>query len=106
VAQNLLLDAIDRGPSRLPYWTGERRNRRRKKEDQVEIDVSHEALAAGSLGPDRVWRNIVNIEDADLAAATCSTSTSLRTNTRPTSLPTCSCASSSTTACPRSSSTT
>jgi hypothetical protein len=37
-----------------PYWTGERRNRRRKKEDQVEIDVSHEALAAGSVGPDRV----------------------------------------------------
>ncbi|GMM59943.1 terminase large subunit domain-containing protein [Novosphingobium pituita] len=50
-----------------PYWTGERRNKRRKKADQIEIDVSHEALAAGSLGPDRVWRNIVNIRDADLA---------------------------------------
>jgi uncharacterized protein YjcR len=48
-----------------PYWTGERRNRRRKKEDRVEIDVSREALAAGSVGPDRVWRHIVNIEDAE-----------------------------------------
>ncbi|EIZ77754.1 hypothetical protein WSK_3765 [Novosphingobium sp. Rr 2-17] len=48
-----------------PYWTGERRNRRRKKEDRIEIDVSHAALAAaGSVGPDRVWRHIVNIEDA------------------------------------------
>ncbi|MEE4451448.1 terminase large subunit domain-containing protein [Novosphingobium resinovorum] len=49
-----------------PYWTGERRNRRRKKEDRVEIDVSHAALAKeGSVGPDRVWRHIVNIEDAE-----------------------------------------
>lgn len=48
-----------------PYWTGERRNRRRKKEERVEIDVSHAALAAGSVGPDRVWRHIVNILDAE-----------------------------------------
>lgn len=48
-----------------PYWTGERRNRRRKKEDRIEIDVSHAALAIGSVGPDRVWRNIVNIKDAE-----------------------------------------
>lgn len=47
-----------------PYWTGERRNRRRKKEDRIDIDVSHAALAAGSVGPDRIWRHIVNIEDA------------------------------------------
>ena len=50
-----------------PYWTGERRNKRRKKADRIEIDVSHQALAAGSVGPDRVWRHIVNIRDADLA---------------------------------------
>lgn len=48
-----------------PYWTGERRNRRRKKADQIKIDVSHAALAAGSVGPDRVWRHIVNIHDAE-----------------------------------------
>ncbi|WP_079731753.1 terminase large subunit domain-containing protein [Novosphingobium mathurense] len=48
-----------------PYWTGERRNRRRKKEGRVSIDVSHKALAAGSTGPDRIWRHIVNIEDAE-----------------------------------------
>jgi uncharacterized protein YjcR len=48
-----------------PYWTGERRNRRRKKEDRIEIDVSHAALAAGSVGPDRIWRNIVTIKDAE-----------------------------------------
>ncbi|WP_375194868.1 terminase large subunit domain-containing protein [Sphingobium sp.] len=48
-----------------PYWTGERRNRRRKKADRVEIDVSHDALATGSVGPDRVWRNIVTIRDAE-----------------------------------------
>ncbi|MFC0206443.1 terminase large subunit domain-containing protein [Novosphingobium soli] len=48
-----------------PYWTGERRNRRRKKEDRIEIDVSHAALSEkGSVGPDRIWRHIVNIEDA------------------------------------------
>lgn len=48
-----------------PYWTGDRRNRRRKKEERVKIDVSHAALAAGSVGPDRIWRHIVNIEDAE-----------------------------------------
>ena len=48
-----------------PYWTGERRNRRRKKSERIEIDVSHKALAAGAVGPDRIWRNIVTIHDAE-----------------------------------------
>lgn len=48
-----------------PYWTGERRNRRRKKQDRIEIDVSHDALAIGSVGPDRIRRHIVNILDAE-----------------------------------------
>jgi len=48
-----------------PYWTGERRNRRRKKADRAEIDVSHAALKDGAVGPDRIWRHIVNIEDAE-----------------------------------------
>ena len=49
-----------------PYWTGDRRNRRRKKSEQIKIDVSHAALALGSVGPDRIWRNIVNIRDAEM----------------------------------------
>jgi hypothetical protein len=89
-----------------PYWTGERRNRRRKKADQIEIDVSHEALAAGSLGPIGCGGTSSTSAMRISRAATCSISRSLRTSTRPTSLRTSTCASSSTTACPRSSSTT
>ena len=47
-----------------PYWTGERRNRRRKGADRIKIDVSHQALCAGALGPDLIWRHIVTVEDA------------------------------------------
>ncbi len=47
-----------------PYWTGERRNRRVKKADRIEIDVSHARLQAGVLCEDQVWRQIVTIEDA------------------------------------------
>ena len=46
------------------YWTGERRNRRVKKADRVEIDVAHASLKAGRLCEDNVWRQIVTIEDA------------------------------------------
>lgn len=48
-----------------PYWTGDRRNRRRKKADRVDIDVSHAALKDGAVGPDRIWRHIVTIHDAE-----------------------------------------
>lgn len=47
-----------------PYWTGERRNRRVKKEDRITIDVSHARLKAGVLCEDKIWRQIVTIEDA------------------------------------------
>jgi hypothetical protein len=47
-----------------PYWTGERRNRRRKKEDRIEIDVGHAALKDGRLCEDKVWRQIVTVQDA------------------------------------------
>lgn len=47
------------------YWTGARRNRNRKKEDQVKIDTSHAALKHGAVGPDRIWRQVVTIEDAE-----------------------------------------
>lgn len=52
-----------------PYWTGDRYNRRRSKEDRLEIDTSHGHLAAGLRSPDKVWRQIVTIEDA--AASGC-----------------------------------
>lgn len=47
-----------------PFWTGDRYNKGRKKENRVEIDVSHSALAAGRRGPDGQWRHIVTVEDA------------------------------------------
>ena len=47
-----------------PMWSGERFNRRRLKNDRVRIDLSHDALKDGALGPDGVWRHIVTIEDA------------------------------------------
>lgn len=48
-----------------PYWTGERKNRRRKKENRLDIDVSHAALAGGLLCEDKTWRHIVTILDAE-----------------------------------------
>lgn len=47
-----------------PFWTGERFNKRQKKADRVEIDVSHAALAGGARCGDGQWRQIVTIEDA------------------------------------------
>lgn len=47
-----------------PFWTGEVFNRRRPKDQQVRIDIGHEALAGGLRGADRIWRQIVTIEDA------------------------------------------
>ena len=47
-----------------PMWSGERFNRRRAKADRVRIDISHDALRKGVLGPDEVWRQIVTLDDA------------------------------------------
>ncbi|MEO1852700.1 terminase family protein [Chromohalobacter sp.] len=47
-----------------PFWTGERFNKRRKKGERVEIDVSHAALKGGARCADGQWRQIVTIEDA------------------------------------------
>jgi uncharacterized protein YjcR len=47
-----------------PFWTGAMFNKRRAKADRVEIDVSHQALRGGALGPDGQWRQIVTVEDA------------------------------------------
>ncbi|WP_142847096.1 terminase large subunit domain-containing protein [Telmatospirillum sp. J64-1] len=46
------------------FWTGESFNKGRPKAERVEIDVSHQALREGALGPDGQWRQIVTIEDA------------------------------------------
>lgn len=48
-----------------PYWTGERYNRRRPKDQRIEIVTAHEALVAGLRCGDKVWRQIVTIEDAE-----------------------------------------
>ncbi len=45
-------------------WSGDRFNRRRAKADKVRIDLSHAALKDGALGPDGIWRQIVNVFDA------------------------------------------
>ncbi|HDT3906383.1 TPA: terminase ATPase subunit family protein [Raoultella ornithinolytica] len=48
-----------------PFWSGELFNRgRARASERVEIDISHDALAAGVACPDGQWRQIVTIEDA------------------------------------------
>lgn len=48
-----------------PFWSGELFNRgRASASERVDIDISHEALAAGVACPDGQWRQIVTIEDA------------------------------------------
>ncbi|SLY60382.1 phage terminase [Klebsiella variicola] len=48
-----------------PFWSGELFNRgRASASEQVDIDISHDALAAGVACPDGQWRQIVTIEDA------------------------------------------
>lgn len=48
-----------------PYWTGDRYNKRRKKEDRIEIITDHGAIAEGMRCADKVWRHMVTIEDAE-----------------------------------------
>ncbi len=43
-------------------WSGEEYNEKRKT--KVDFDLSHNALKNGLLGADKIWRNIVNIVDA------------------------------------------
>ncbi|MFA0810836.1 terminase large subunit domain-containing protein [Microbulbifer epialgicus] len=44
-------------------WGGENYNKERK--DKVDFVLSHKALKKGLLGPDKIWRNIVTIKDAE-----------------------------------------
>jgi uncharacterized protein YjcR len=47
-----------------PFWTGALFNKGRPKDQRVEIDVSHAALAKGMHCADGQWRQIVTVEDA------------------------------------------
>ncbi len=47
-----------------PLWNGERFNKRRSKDQRVEIDTSHKALKGGQRAGDGIWRQIVTLEDA------------------------------------------
>lgn len=48
-----------------PFWSGELFNRgRARASERVDIDISHDVLAAGVACPDGQWRQIVTIEDA------------------------------------------
>lgn len=47
-----------------PFWSGEQFNKRQKKADRKEFDVSHDSLAAGAQCSDGQWRQIVTVVDA------------------------------------------
>jgi uncharacterized protein YjcR len=47
-----------------PFWSGALYNRGRKKEERVDIDISHAALANGQRTGDGQWKQIVTVEDA------------------------------------------
>ncbi|END6695046.1 terminase ATPase subunit family protein [Escherichia coli] len=46
------------------FWTGQLFNKGRPKSEQIRLDISHRALAAGRLCEDGQWRQIVTVEDA------------------------------------------
>jgi uncharacterized protein YjcR len=47
-------------------WSGEKFNKRKQKNERVKFDLTHDRLSGnGFTGEDRVWRNIVNIIDAE-----------------------------------------
>ncbi|WP_369658376.1 terminase ATPase subunit family protein [Variovorax sp. V15] len=48
-------------------WSGAHFNKNRPKDQRVAIDLSHDRLAGGFTGEDKVWRNVVNIIDAEAA---------------------------------------
>lgn len=48
-----------------PLWSGEKYNSRRT--NKVEFDLSHATLRGGHKGPDKIWRDIVTVVDAEQA---------------------------------------
>ncbi|MBI2306084.1 MAG: terminase ATPase subunit family protein [Rhodocyclales bacterium] len=47
-----------------PFWSGALFNRGRSKDQQIVLDISHEALKAGRRCEDGQWRQIVTVLDA------------------------------------------
>lgn len=45
-------------------WSGADKNKNRRKDQQREIDISHRALKGGVACADKIWRQIVNVQDA------------------------------------------
>jgi uncharacterized protein YjcR len=45
-------------------WSGEKYNDGRPKKDWTKVETYAEALKAGELGADGIWRNVVTVEDA------------------------------------------
>jgi len=46
------------------FWSGARVNRKRAKADRIELDLSHDRLAGGFTGEDKIWRQICTVLDA------------------------------------------
>ncbi|STD27885.1 Uncharacterized conserved protein [Edwardsiella tarda] len=46
-----------------PFWTGDRWNEKRPKSKRQPFDVSWRALNSGVLCPDKIWRQIVTLQD-------------------------------------------
>ncbi|QSB01983.1 terminase family protein [Methylomonas sp. EFPC1] len=46
-------------------WSGEMYNQRRADNNKAEFDISHKGLKDGAYGPDKKWRNMVTVEDAE-----------------------------------------
>ncbi|WP_443091380.1 terminase large subunit domain-containing protein [Basfia succiniciproducens] len=47
------------------FWSGKSFNRRRSAAEKAEFDISHDNLSGGKLMPDRHWKQIVTIYDAE-----------------------------------------
>ena len=45
-------------------WTGADKNKHRRRDKKIELDVSHQALKGGKLCDDKIWRQIVTVQDA------------------------------------------
>jgi hypothetical protein len=48
-----------------PEWSGELYNKKLPEKSRVPFDIGHEALKDGWLGPDKIWRHLVTVEDAE-----------------------------------------
>lgn len=46
------------------FWSGARINRKRAKTDRIELNLTHDWLAGGYTGEDKIWRQIVTVLDA------------------------------------------